>query len=749
MRPIYKVRHLPVFLALISHITVTLSEFVKPSQPPHIVKKIDKQIELKYGPINRFVLECVANAEPLPSYSWFKNDAPLDSDSAGIKLISSPDHSQLEFSSPAPEHEGYYYCQAENDYGKAKSTVAHITNAPSRPPKGTTAPVFLTAPESELPSAGSTATFECIAEGKPEPTIAWMKNGEKMVGETGNKLVLNNIGSADVANYACNASNIAGYEYKDVYLNILTVSATIHDGPRDQIVSKGSNVTMRCETDGFPKPSIQWFLNETAIADSDKFKINAETGELRVMNAVVEDEGVYKCLAQNHGTISREGHLVVKSKTEIIDGPRDLSVVVFSTVTMNCSVVSDLSEKLTVIWKKNNVDLGQTIYAENERISQDENYSLVIRDITLDDEGTYTCVAFTESTGSAPATDSGLLSVSGIKPVLAFMDPIPAQLEGSDINIHCDVTEGFETPEVTWFKDGLLLEASDRVTVDSATVRIKDASTVDSGEYICKAVNSWGSDQKMTNVLVRKRTKILSDPVYVEFAAGHGVMLDCNVEVDVNLRSSLNIEWFKEDQPLQASMSSLLPSENNMVYDDDYSGSEESRFTMFSNNSILISNLQEEDIGFYKCSASTELEPLLRSEPSQIYLPSDFPFWVIILAVLIVLLVLVCLACLCRLRRKKRGKGFYGVKDIEKHGGRHNKSDIYYTTDGDSVMNEQDNMPLNTSTPTRTPIFTPKTIRHLSNMDKSAGSVGSLLQDDEFLKRGMDEDGSFHERYAD
>ena len=32
---------------------------------------------------------------------------------------------------------------------------------------------------------------------------------------------------ADVANYACNASNIAGYEYKNVIVNILTIGAMI------------------------------------------------------------------------------------------------------------------------------------------------------------------------------------------------------------------------------------------------------------------------------------------------------------------------------------------------------------------------------------------------------------------------------------------------------------------------------------------------------------------------------------------
>jgi hypothetical protein len=49
----------------------------------------------------------------------------------------------------------------------------------------------------------------------------------------------------------------------------------------------------------------------------------------------------------------------------------------------------------------------------------------------------------------------------------------------------------------------------------------------------------------------------------------------------------------------------------------------------------------------------------------------------------------------------------------------------------------------------KTPIFTPKTIRRLARVDKSIGSIGSLLDDDEYLDKGYDEDGSFRERYAE
>ena len=379
---------LPVFLYLALLAGLISSQFTKPPQPPLFIKKLDKHVKLEFGPLNRFVIECSASAEPMPQYTWFKNGKPLVDDVAGIKLLNNVGHSSmLEFQHPAPDHEGYYHCMAENDYGRAKSTVVHVTPESVQPPKGTRPPKFIRSPEIEVLRAGNTARFQCEAAGKPEPVIAWSKNGEMMTGETGTELVIHDIGPADVANYACNASNIAGYEYRDTYLNILTVAAVITTGPQDLIVSKGSNVTMKCEADGYPKPSIKWNLNGTTLAESDKYIIQNATGNLLILNADPSDEGSYSCVARNHGQDRKYGSLIVKSKTEIINGPRAQSVQVFTTVVMNCSVVSDLSEKLTVMWKKNNVDLGQSVYAQDQRISQDENYNLNIKNVTLDDEG--------------------------------------------------------------------------------------------------------------------------------------------------------------------------------------------------------------------------------------------------------------------------------------------------------------------------------------------------------------------------
>ena len=181
--------------------------------------------------------------------------------------------------------------------------------------------------------------------------------------------------------------------------------------------------------------------------------------------------------------------------------------------------------------------------------------------------------------------------------------------------------------------------------------------------------------------------------------------------------------------------------------------------TLLSNKSLKIAGITEEDLGEYHCEAILGKDifnkgPIVGAA-SSIYVPyitNSFPWWIILIAVVAFLLVLFLLFIVYRVKKRRSHKGYYDVSDIEATGKKHNKSDIYYMpedVDGDSIMNENDNIPLDASTPNKTPIFTPKTIKLLNNVESTKGSVGSLLEDDEFLKGGMDEDGSFRERYAE
>ena len=244
--------------------------------------------------ICRFVLECRGDAVPAPTYHWYKNNNLLTMEmmeEQDIAVVFNDDHSQLIFQEPRAGHEGYYHCEAENHVGLAKSSATHVSPAFPDPPPGTTKPHFEVAPKTELQSLGKRVELVCRAAGSPQPDITWTKNG-KILNIKTDTLIIPSMAQEDVANYACNASNIAGYEYKNVIVNILTMVPRITEGPAPQhIGSKGSNITLKCEAEGYPIPLITWTREGHHIQESEKFHVDPETGDLTVTSATTEDDG--------------------------------------------------------------------------------------------------------------------------------------------------------------------------------------------------------------------------------------------------------------------------------------------------------------------------------------------------------------------------------------------------------------------------------------------------------------------------
>ena len=88
--------------------------------------------------------------------------------------------------------------------------------------------------------------LRCDALGSPEPEIIWTKNGEILEDFRDKKvLTIDDVDTADIGTYACNVSNIAGYDYKMVYLNILTQAPIFRETPRNRTVSIGMEVILR------------------------------------------------------------------------------------------------------------------------------------------------------------------------------------------------------------------------------------------------------------------------------------------------------------------------------------------------------------------------------------------------------------------------------------------------------------------------------------------------------------------------
>jgi hypothetical protein len=58
-------------------------------------------------------------------------------------------------------------------------------------------------------------------------------------------------------------------------------------------------MTLRCHADGFPAPSLAWTLNGNPTPTTFVHDISRDGSELSFSNVSKEDQGTYKCIAQN------------------------------------------------------------------------------------------------------------------------------------------------------------------------------------------------------------------------------------------------------------------------------------------------------------------------------------------------------------------------------------------------------------------------------------------------------------------
>lgn len=332
----------------------------------------------------------------------------------------------------------------------------------------------------------------------------------------------------------------------------------------------------------------------------------------------------------------------------------------------------------------------------------------------------------------------------GIPPELIVPPSGQTVKEGDDIQVLCKVT-GFPTPRHTWFKgsERILFKDNSRVTMDpeSGTLIISNANLNDSAKYICSADNKYGEKVIASAFIdVTMSSKVIQPPKHTLLKSGQDVLFNCGVNVDKRLKDSTQVEWYINEERLD------FETPEYPEYEYDYSGTNSSKFSILSNYSLLIKSPTLTDLGTYRCKITTPvdnviLEAVLYSEADQSWIMIAI---IIVICVLILLILILCIICV---RKRSRRKGRYGVKDVA-DGKRANRSDIQYSIDDDteSLHKDLDN-------DNRTPIIKPNSNRRspLENHSDLKGSENSLLNmtdEDLWLRKGMDEDGSFRQVYV-
>ncbi|XP_045073920.1 neuronal cell adhesion molecule-like isoform X4 [Coregonus clupeaformis] len=342
--------------------------------------KSSTQMALRGGVLE---LECIAEGLPTPEVSWYKESGDLPSSRMSFHNF----QKTLKIADVMEADAGDYRCTAKNSLGSAHHIIKVNVKA---------APFWISAPRNLILAPMETGILTCRVNGDPKPKITWSVNGvpiENSPKDVSRKVeddtvILSDVQTGSSAVYQCNASNEFGYLLANAFVNVLAEAPRVLTPPNNvyQVITNNPAL-LDCASFGSPIPTITWFKDsQTSILNRDPYMIH-NNGTLEINVAQPLNSGKYTCIASNNlGTKENHVYLEVKEPTRILAQPEYMVVQRNRKAVFECKVKHDPTLIPTMTWLKDNGELP-----DDERFVVDTD-SLTIKDVTEEDEGTYTCV---------------------------------------------------------------------------------------------------------------------------------------------------------------------------------------------------------------------------------------------------------------------------------------------------------------------------------------------------------------------
>ncbi|XP_048866322.1 contactin 1b isoform X1 [Brienomyrus brachyistius] len=336
-----------------------------------------------YALVNQNVtLECFALGNPIPEIRWRKRDAELPANHE-ITMAGA----LLHLFTVQIEDEGYYECEALNSKGKdwykaylyveaAPEWAAHINDT-----------------EKDI---GSELTLSCVATGRPEPYIRWLKNGYSYgKGE----LKFSTLTFEDSGMYQCIAENRHGSIYANAELRVIACPPIFENNPvrRRLLGARNGRVVIECKPKAAPRAKITWSKGTMMLTNSSRIRV-WDDGSLEIFNATKADEGMYTCFAENdRGKANSTGTLSITEATQITVAPSDTGVHVGETARLQCTASHDPDLDITFIWSVDThvIDFDRENEHYERIMTRESSGELWIKNVQLRHTGRYSCTAQT------------------------------------------------------------------------------------------------------------------------------------------------------------------------------------------------------------------------------------------------------------------------------------------------------------------------------------------------------------------
>ncbi|XP_061680955.1 hemicentin-1 isoform X2 [Syngnathoides biaculeatus] len=483
----------------------------------HVPPLITSETQEYLAPVDSSVtLQCHSDGVPPPSVTWHKDGQPLE-ESIRQRVLGS---GSLQIAFVQPGDTGRFTCTAANAAGTTSLEMSLTVQIP---------PSILDLAQEVVVVESNQAQLACVANGVPQPTLSWEKDGVPLGEGTGEytilpsgELVIDTAQPGDAGRYTCVATNEVGHDSQ-------TVTLSVHTYPvftkllADVSLSKGDRLLLDCGVSGIPPPRITWAFNNKIIPVH--YDHMSGHSELVIERVSKEDAGTYTCMAENSvGSIKSLGFVHVK-EPPIIDGNPHSNRIepLGGNAILNCDVRGDPLP--TILWSKSGINLHI-----NNRIRQLDNGSLAIYGTVVEDAGNYICVA----TNDAGVVERSVTLTLQSAPTI-MVEPVTTVVNaGTTLVLNCQA-EGEPTPVIEWSSQGRLLLGGDHFSIlSNGSLRVNSAQKEDTAEYECVARNLLGS------VLARAGLTVQVHGGYSEWAEWGPCSLTCGIGFQKRQRQCSN-----------------------------------------------------------------------------------------------------------------------------------------------------------------------------------------------------------------
>ncbi|XP_072282815.1 basement membrane-specific heparan sulfate proteoglycan core protein, partial [Pyxicephalus adspersus] len=393
-------------------------------------------------------------------------------------------------------------------------------------------------------------------------------------GHFGESLYFPSVQPSDSGIYICTCRN---YQFANTSRAEIIVQASTHVRPitvtveeqRVQSVRQGSDVTFICTAKSVsPAYTLVWTRQNNGKLPERAMDFN---GILTIRNVQPEDAGIYLCTGSNMFSMD-EGNATLyvqeTSQTQMFYGPFEtfeghrpcgnLPVVQVSpertevregdTVRLYCRAGG--TPIASISWRKQG-----GILPPQARTDRTDIATLVIPAITAADAGTYLCVG-TNSAGTSQARiEVIVIRASGSAPLVRIEPSSDTIQEGQTVELTC-VVASYPQAVVTWHRPDRPLSPNHQVS--GSRLRILQASSADSGEYVCRVTNGFGTQQASIIITITRRPGV---PIYPDnipvlridsssgsLLEGQTLELDCQVS---GFPGAV-VTWYRPGVPLSA-----------------------------------------------------------------------------------------------------------------------------------------------------------------------------------------------------